>query len=48
MIEKDYLDLVASALKTAPEVDAEKPIAVTTIQDLILRSLADEIKICNS
>lgn len=46
-IDKSFLSLVLSALKTPPEVDAEKSLSVATIKDISHSLPADEIKICN-
>lgn len=45
-IERRYIDLVMSALKAPPGVDAEKPLQVTTIKDVMTSAPLDEIKLC--
>ncbi len=45
-IEKGYLELVLSALKAPPEMDAEKPVSIATIKDVMTAPANDEIKLC--
>ncbi|OYZ24076.1 MAG: hypothetical protein B7Y39_02440 [Bdellovibrio sp. 28-41-41] len=45
-IEKGYLELVISALKTPPELDAEKPVSIATVKDVMTAPVLDEIKLC--
>lgn len=45
-IEKKYLELVMSALKTPPEMDAGKPVPVALIKEIMTAPAVDEIKFC--
>jgi hypothetical protein len=46
-VDKGFLGLVLSSLKTPPEVDAENPVPVATIKDIMLMPVLDETKLCN-
>jgi hypothetical protein len=45
-IEKGYLELVLSGLKTPPEITAEKLVSIDTVKDVMSMPVLDEIKLC--
>lgn len=45
-IENGYLQLVMSALKTAPEMDAANPASVAIIKTIMTTPVLEEIKLC--
>lgn len=45
-VEERYVGLVMSALKAPLEVVADKPLLLTTIKDMMVSPVLDEIKVC--